>query len=81
MVMVYKACVLSTISCGGDSLTFLVNEKRKCNEAELSLVRCELSPFIGVFVTNMKLTIGADKIHLYRITFIGLNVRYRSLLW
>ena len=62
--MVYKACVLSTISCGGDSLTFGVNEKRKRNEAELSLVGCELLPFIGVFVTNMKFKFGVDKIHL-----------------
>ena len=62
--MVYKACVPSTISCGGDSLTFRVNEKRKRKEVELSLVGCELLPFIGVFVTNMKLKFGADKIHL-----------------
>ena len=62
--MVYKACVLSTISCGGNSLTIRVNEKRKRKEAELSLVGCELLPFIVVFVTNMKLKFGADKKHL-----------------
>ena len=62
--MVYKACVLSTISCGGDFLTFRVNEKRNRKEAELSLVGCELLPFIGVFVTYMQLKFGADKIHL-----------------
>ena len=62
-------------------LTFCVNKKRKRNEAEPSFVGSELLPFIRVFVTNMKLKFGADKIHLEHITFKELNVRYRSLLW